>query len=245
VKELTERKEDGTRRQSGIIITGTSGIGKTFFGFYFAHRLLQAGEIVAFNYRNNLRVVLAPPVEVLRALPKDDKRRFLLDLLEKFQQGQLASLELAGEGEKKKDEGFVAPHFWGMIDSKDNEFWQQLLDNDQTWLLVDLHSEDKYEEGLPGCKIVVTSPQRVGGWPDLDSGSDLVSRKLFMGPPSLEEVKSLKSSVNLDISDTEIENRFEQFGGSTRLLFSDPVAAKQKVEEAFATNVLSLLDPST
>jgi hypothetical protein len=108
-------------------------------------------------------------------------------------------LKLELEFEKKQDEGTDVSHFWGMIDSKDNGFWQRLLANDQACLLVDLHSEDKYEEGLPACKIVVTSPRREGGWPDLDSGGDLISRKLFMGPPSLEEVKSLKSSVNLDI----------------------------------------------
>jgi hypothetical protein len=92
-----------------------------------------------------------------------------------------------------------------------------------------------YEEGLPACKIVVvTSTRREGDWPTWTRVATW-SRKLYMGPLSLKEVKSLKSAVNLDLSDEDIDNSFRQFGGSARLLFSNPEGAKQKVDEAFVT----------
>ena len=137
-----------------------------------------------------------------------------------------------------------ASHFWGTA-TKDNVFWNALLEHEPAWLLVDLHSGDLYEDGLPPCNVVVTSNLRDGGWPDLDSGGDLLSRKLFMAPMSLEEVKQMKPAVSFHIPDSELEDRYDRFGGSARMLLSHPVSAQQKVEEAFQMGVSILLDPNT
>lgn len=242
VKELSQRNINGERDQSGIIITGTSGIGKTFFGFYFAHQLIKEGEIVAFNYRNKVRVVFAPPLSALRETDESNKRRFLQDLLDKYQGGKLAPLEVEGKSNQKDDIG-DSPHFWGMAD-KDHDVWNAVLENHGTWLLVDLHRGDKYEDGRRACKIVVTSTLRRGDWPDLDSGGDLLSRKLYMRPLSLDEAKNIAGVVKPNISPEQIEERFGRVGGSARLLLNNPEQAEEIVNAAFNIPAAQMLDPN-
>ena len=239
VKKLSERDDDGKRQQSSIIITGTSGIGKTFFGFYFAHHLINEGKIVAFNYRNKFRVLFAPPVSELQQTKENDERRFLLELLKTHQKGELDQLKV----EDKKDNIGASPHFWGMAD-KDHTLWKRVIENRETWLLVDLHSDDKYEDGRKDCKIVVTSTLRRGNWPDLDSGGDLISRKLYMAPLSLDEAKNIAGAVH-NITMEDIEERYGHVGGSARLLFNNPQLAKQKVDEAFRMPTNKMLDPNS
>lgn len=243
VKMLSERDNFGKRNQSGIIITGSSGIGKTFFGFYFAHRLINDGKIVAFNYRNKFRVLFAPPLSALQGGTEENaEHRFLLDLLNEYQGGNLAPLE----GNKPKQMAAAlgdSPHFWGMAE-KDDVVWTRVLENHRTWLLVDLHSGDQYEDGRRACKIVVTSTLRHGNCPDLDSGGDLISKKLYMGPLSLGEAKNIAGAVNTEISPDEVEERFKAVGGSARLLFNTPGQAKQKLDEAFGMPARQMLDPS-
>jgi len=130
---------------------------------------------------------------------------------------------------------------WGSVD-KSSEFWTKLLENEETWLLVDLHRGDDYEDGQRPCKIVLTSTLRKGDWPDLDSGGSTLSTKLFMAPLSLEEATNISSAAKLSITHEEIGRRFTQFGGSARFLFN--AGAESKVNEAFQTGVQIVLDPN-
>lgn len=234
VEKVVSEKEGDRSKWSSVIITGSSGIGKTLFGFYLAHQLVQAGKTVAYNYRNQLRVVLAPSVSELQS----SKRRFPLDLLRQYQKGQLSPME----GKEETDDQRDASRYWGAVD-KTSDFWKKLLQNEETWLLVDLHRGDTYEDGRQRCKIVLTSTLRQGDWPDLDSGGGSISRKLYMGPLSFEEAKEIKSTLNLPISDEEITRRYAEFGGSARFLFH--AGAEQKVNEAFQKGVQASLDPNT
>jgi hypothetical protein len=260
---LSEKKENGTGpKWSSAIVTGTSGIGKTCFGFYLAHQLVKAGKIVAYNYRNKQRIVLAPPVSELRAKKAEEKateeqakkkasengkaaeqeegdnRQYVLNLLDEYQNGELA--HMVGKEETKVERN--SSHYWGSVD-KSSEFWTKLLENKETWLLVDLHRGDEYEDGRRPCKIVLTSTLRKGDWPDLDSGGSTLSKKLYMAPLSLEEATNINSAAELSIPDAEIVRRFTQFGGSARFLFS--AGAESKVDEAFQAGVQIALDPNT
>jgi hypothetical protein len=238
VEKVVSEKEEGRSKYSSVIVTGSSGIGKTLFGFYLAHQLVKAGKTVAYNYRNQLRVVLAPSVSELQSMGENNKLRFPLDLLQQYHKGQLAPME----GKEETDDQRDASHYWGTVD-KTSDFWTKLLQNEETWLLVDLHRGDAYEDGRHCCKIVLTSTLRQGDWPDLDSGGGSLSKKLYMGPLSLEEAKKIKSTLNLTISVDKITERYADFGGSARFLFH--AGAEQKVDEAFQEGVLAALDPNT
>ena len=236
---------DGERKQSSSIVTGSSGIGKTFFGFFLAHQLINEGEIVAFNYRNQKRVLFAPTVDELKKLGENDERRFLLNLLGKHQEGKLAPLV---PDDHVGQEGGIgnSPRFWGIVE-KDSLFWNEILQHPRTWLVVDLRRDDKYEDERQNCKIVVTSALRAGDWPDLDDGGDLYSTKLFMNPLNLEEAKKILAVVDPNITEEQVKERYKLFGGSARALVNDPTTAQQKVDLVFqtGTSVFNLLDPNT
>jgi hypothetical protein len=256
---LSEKHEiDAAPKWSSAIVTGTSGIGKTCFGFYLAYQLVKAGKTVAYNYRNKKRIVLAPSVSELRAKQANEQQagkkadenakaaeqgegdigQYLLHLLDYYQAGELDPMD---DGEEETKDQRNGSHYWGAVD-KSSEFWSRLLGNKETWLLVDLHRGDKYEDGRRPCKIVLTSTMRQGDWPDLDSGADTLSKKLYMSPLSLEEATEINSVANLSISNDTIASRFEQFGGSARFLFND--GGDSKVDEAFQAGVLVTLDPN-
>lgn len=235
VKEIS-----AARDHSSVIITGSSGIGKTFFGLQLAHKLIAEGGIVAYNYRNQFRVVFAPTLLQVQSMDQSDKKAFLQSLLTKYQEGKLSDLKCWEETGGDVD----SPNFWGLAANKEHEIWKRLLDFKETWLLVDLHRGDKYEDGRQSCKIVLTSTARKGDWPDLDSGGDTVAKKLFMGPLSLSEAKRIAKESHSNLSQEEVENRFEKVGGSARLLFAQPSSAQQKVNEAFKTGTQNLLDPN-
>ena len=223
----------------------------------------KAGKVVAYNYRNQHRIVLAPPVSELRAKKAEekateeqakkkadenakaaeqkegDKRQYVLSLLNDYQHGELAFMVGKEETEVERNSSLIG--VWGSVDES-SEFWTKLLENEETWLLVDLHRGDDYEDGQRPCKIVLTSTLRKGDWPDLDSGGSTLSRKLFMAPLSLEEATNISSAAKLSITHEEIGRRFTQFGGSARFLFN--AGAESKVNEAFQTGVQIVLDPN-
>lgn len=245
LRQKVKQMFDGERQQSSIIVTGSSGIGKTFFGFFLAHQLINEGEIVALNYRNQKRVLFAPTVDELKKLGEDDERRFLLKLLQKHQEGKLAPLVLDDHGDQEGGIGYSS-RFWGTVE-KDNLFWNEILRHPRTWLVVDLRRDDKYEDGRQKCKIVVTSTLRAGDWPDLDDGGDLYSTKLFMNPLNLEEAKKILTAVEPSITEEEVERRYKLFGGSARALVNCRTTAQEKVDLVFqtGTSIGNLLDPNT
>ena len=228
------------KNHSSVIITGSSGIGKTFFGLHLAHKLIAEGEIVAYNYRNQFRMVFAPTLPQVESMDQSDKKAFLQSLLTTYQKGKLSDLKCWENQEGDAD----SPNFWGLAANKEHEIWKRLLDYKDTWLLVDLHRGDNYEDGLQSCKVVLTSTARKGNWPDLDNGGDILSRHLFMGPLSLSEAKAIASEVCPKLGEEEVGNRFERVGGSARLLFAEPSSSQRKVDEAFRMDTKSLLDPN-
>jgi len=55
-----------------------------------------------------------------------------------------------------------------------------------------------------------------------------------MGPISLDEAKAINVVANHGLSQTEVEDRFKQFGGSARYyLFNEVNISQQKVDGAF------------
>ena len=86
------------RRYAGAIVTGTSGIGKTFMSCYAVYRLVKEELCtVLYNFRNSKRYVLAPPRSVLERLAQDDPRRAILDF-DGFKEAGL----LPGESEEDR-----------------------------------------------------------------------------------------------------------------------------------------------
>jgi hypothetical protein len=161
--------------------------------------------------------VLAPPVSELRAKKAEEKateeqakkkacengkaaeqeegenRQYVLNLLDEYQNGELAHME-DEKGEEETKVKRDSSHYWGSVD-KSSKFWTKLLENKETWLLVDLHRGETYENGRRPCKIVLTSTLRKGDWPDLDSGGSTLSKKLYMAPLSLEEATNINSAA--------------------------------------------------
>jgi hypothetical protein len=86
------------RRYAGAIVTGTSGIGKTF-----THPQLCT---VVYNFHNSKRYVLAPPRATLERLPQGDSRRAIFE----FNEFKDAGL-LPGESQECKG----SSHWWGEI----------------------------------------------------------------------------------------------------------------------------------
>lgn len=208
---------------SSVIVTGTSGVGKTFYGFYLARKLVEEGCVVAFNYRNIERAILAPPRSKLAT--KDPE---LHRLLESF------GLKL---DETCSFSGVIAGN------TKGNDLWQAVTNTKSTWLIVDLHRGNEYRDLRPPCNVVVTSTLRSGDWPMLDSGGDRMSCKLYMGPLSLEEAKVINVAAGLKHAEADIEERFKRFGGSARLLFNETQVAQQKIDEVFETGHGTEVDP--
>ncbi|CAB9521863.1 hypothetical protein SEMRO_1241_G255460.1 [Seminavis robusta] len=65
-----------------------------------------------------------------------------------------------------------------------------------------------------------------------------------MGPLDLKEAYGIAKLSTPPILEEEIKRRFDQFGGSARLLFNDPKAALAKVDEAFSAGAEGIIDPN-
>lgn len=209
---------------SSVIVTGTSGVGKTFYGFYLARKLVEEGCVVAFNYRNIEHAILAPPRSKLAT--KDPELHRLLES---------CGLQL---DETRNFSGVIAKN------RKGDDLWQAVINTKSTWLIVDLHRGNEYRDLRPLCNVVVTSILRSGDWPTmLNSGGDRMSCKLYMGPLSLEEAKLINVAAGLNHDEADIEERFKLFGGSARLLFNETQVAQQKIDEAFQTGHGTAVDP--
>jgi hypothetical protein len=137
------------RRYAGAIVTGTSGIGKTFMSCYAVYRLVKEELCtVLYNFRNSKRYVLAPPRSVLARLPQDDPRRAILGF-DEFKEAGL----LPGESEEDRK----ASYWWGELNMRvevGERLYERLKTIKGLWLIVDLH-EEKYTDGHPECRVAL------------------------------------------------------------------------------------------
>jgi len=121
-----------------LVVTGTSGIGKSFFGVYAAYRAVkEKGITIVYHFRNQYRVVIAPPRSDLESFRDDDPRKLLLQLVGKH------NIQLDQTDDQEDDE--TREHrsmWWGRLCVDVNDtFYEELVAGESTWIFVDLHNE--------------------------------------------------------------------------------------------------------
>ncbi|KAL1495216.1 hypothetical protein AB1Y20_017079 [Prymnesium parvum] len=191
---------------------------------------------VLYNFRNLKRFLVTPPLDGLRRLPNGDPRKELLKLNE-FQGA--GSDELPGHS-----------CWWGQIDldtAGGRELYTNLKNLRALWLLVDLHDEE-YKDSHPPCHVVIFASLRSDRFKSFTSGGDGNTITLCMPPWSWEEVKLCKEASEehteefVQVSEDDIRNRFEQFGGSARFLFGQLNYANSELQKAISKAVCSESD---
>jgi hypothetical protein len=226
VDRTTERNT--RRRHVGAIVTGTSGIGKTFLGIEVVRRLVKEKKCtVLYNFRNERRFVIAPSRKVLSALPEGDPRKAILHI-DEFRGAEL----MEGESEADLDDSC----WWGELklgSPGGTDLYETLKGLPAVWLLVDLHSET-YTDGHPRCHVVIFTsfrPDKVKGFADGASGAVM---RLYMPPWTVEEtVACINSWSGFAISEAEVRQRFAKYGGSARMMFMDPSDAASSMASAY------------
>ena len=226
VDRTTERNT--RRRHVGAIVSGTSGIGKTFLGIEVVRRLVMEKKCtVVYNFRNERRFVIAPSRKVLSALPEGDPRKAILHI-DEFRGAEL----MEGESEADLDDSC----WWGELklgSPGGTDLYETLKGLPAVWLLVDLHSET-YTDGHPRCHVVIFTsfrPDKVKGFADGASGAVM---RLYMPPWTVEEtVACINSWSGFAISEAEVRQRFAKYGGSARMMFMDPSDAASSMASAY------------
>ena len=229
VDRTTERNT--RRRHVGAIVSGTSGIGKTFLGIEVVRRLVMEKKCtVVYNFRNERRFVIAPSRKVLSALPEGDPRKAILHI-DEFRGAEL----MEGESEADLDDSC----WWGEVlgvgntESSGHRAYETIKGLPAVWLLVDLHSET-YTDGHPKCHVVIFTsfrPDKVKGFADGASGAVM---RLYMPPWTVEEtVACINSWSGFAISEAEVRQRFAKYGGSARMMFMDPSDAASSMASAY------------
>ena len=226
VDRTTERNT--RRRHVGAIVSGTSGIGKTFLGIEVVRRLVMEKKCtVVYNFRNERRFVIAPSRKVLSALSEGDPRMAILGI-DEFRGAEL----MEGESEADLDDSC----WWGELklgSPGGTDLHETLKGLPAVWLLVDLHSET-YTDGHPRCHVVIFTsfrPDKVKGFADGASGAVM---RLYMPPWTVEEtVACINSWSGFAISEAEVRQRFAKYGGSARMMFMDPSDAASSMASAY------------
>ena len=97
-------------------MSGTSGIGKSFFGIYALFRAVREKNItVIYNYSNEAWYVIAPPEEQMQLFDKGDPRRRLLDLRYKYPDCSIGEDLLQSEKEEDGQKKDGQSLWWGKI----------------------------------------------------------------------------------------------------------------------------------
>ena len=200
---------------AGAIVTGTSGIGKTFMSCYTIYRLVKEELCtVVYNFRNEKRYVLAPPRVELESLPNDDPRRAILN----FEEFDGAGL-LVGESDEEREKS----SWWGEIDMDTKvgkELYARLKNLAGVWLIVDLH-EEKYADGRHNCNIALFSSLKTDKFKGFAGGGSGSVPQLYMPVWTLDEAeRCVEALPQLTMSKEEVASRFNTFGGSARMLFN-------------------------
>uniref|UniRef100_A0A7S2SGY0 Uncharacterized protein n=1 Tax=Mucochytrium quahogii TaxID=96639 RepID=A0A7S2SGY0_9STRA len=241
---ISKQREGAEQRRlyAGAIVTGTSGIGKTFMSCYTIHRLVKEELCtVVYNFRNKNRYVLAPPRVELEKLPDGDARRAILSFREFDESGLL-------EGESDADR--EKSYWWGEINMRSEageELYTRLKDLPGLWLIVDLH-EEKYDDERNSCNIVLFSSLRTDKFKGFAGGGGGSVPLLYMPVWTLDEAeKCVEALPQLSMSKETVAGRFKEFGGSARMLFNKGNSQKtidDQLRRVNARNLESALDPS-
>ena len=195
-----------------LVVTGTSGIGKSFFGVYAAYRAVkEKGITIVYNFRNQYRVVIAPPRSDLESFRDDDPRKLLLQLVGKH------NIQLDQTDDQEDDE--TREHrsmWWGRLRVDVNDtFYEELVAGESTWIFVDLHNESLDEPSRRVMAFVSNREERFRSFLKHNDGYDK-----YLSVWSKEEVMTFDSLASLQLGEQDIQKRFDVVGGVPRLLFS-------------------------
>ena len=220
-KGALEIVDDSTKKRA-VVVMGTPGVGKTVCGLYVTYLLLQRNETVMYSLgvdgRGGGKMFLLAPANS-PALQAARNRGFDIPK----SQGKWVGRILF-----RKEQG--------------GELFDFLLDRPELYYVVDPPKSGIIIDPLTQCKkLVFSSPHR------LDENSlKNDSYMMFMPVWTYEELKKTRDIVMSELSDEELSERFEIFGGVVRhVLDKDYISALQFFEQNIgsltagqATNVL-------
>ena len=224
-----------------LVVTGTSGIGKSFFGVYAAYRAVkEKGITIVYNFRNQYRVVIAPPRSDLESLRDDDPRKLLLQLVDKHN----VQLDQVYDKEDKETRDGPQSMWWGrlLVDIND-KFYEELIAGESTWIFVDLHNEDLDEPSRHVMAFVSNREERFRSFLKHNDGDDK-----YLSVWSKEEILQFNSLSSVPLDD--IQTRFDVVGGVPRLLFSKNwkktlIKVDEAIQKLNNTNLNVLLVPGS
>ena len=203
-----------------VIVTGTSGVGKSFFGIYALLRAVSEMNItVVYTLYgdNNLvkQYVVAPPAAKMANFAEGDPRRLLLDLRKEF---------VGMIGEDKVDESenesirMGESMWWGEINQTSSEtqkFVDRLTGGESTWVFADIQ---KGTIAQPTSRVVVLvsdDPKAYSSFLKHKSGIRLV-----MSVWTEQELLDARAKIELEIDDADVKERYGKVGGVPRSVFS-------------------------
>jgi len=223
-----------------VIVTGTSGIGKSFFGVYAALRAVREMKFTVvytvLSPDNAVkRYVIAPSVKEMAALPPNDPKRLLLDLRERHREIHIDEDQVS-EGESDLEQSM----WWGVIvnSPEGTTFVEELLEGKFTWMFVDIR-DGKLEANTKRLVAFVSDkPQAYYSFE-----KHYHARRLYMPVWKLDELKQANMALQLNIDEADLKSRYELVGGVPRsVLVSETDWSNMKVK---VLQAIDRLEPNT
>jgi hypothetical protein len=202
-----------------VVVTGTSGIGKSFFGIYAAFRAVREKDITVVYTMYGVdqsikRYVIAPSPSKMASFTAGDPRRLLLGLRKDFP-GMIGEDKVDDkEDDTTKDSESL---WWGELDDMAPEsakFRGRLLDGESTWVFADVQKGNVLESSHRVIVLVSDDPSTYSSFIKHTDGV-----VLYMSVWSCAELKSAQDRIAP--SDTkQLDDRYSMVGGVPRSVFS-------------------------
>jgi hypothetical protein len=211
-----------------VVVTGTSGIGKSFFGIYALLRAVREKDITVVytmcGQSDSLeQYIVAPPASKMATFLKGDPRRLLLDLREDFP-GMLGE-DVVDEEEDQDTKNGVSL-WWGEVkqhaDSK--TFLKRLKGGTSTWVFVDVQKGVVTEGTRRVVVLVSDDPAAYSSFVKHMSGV-----VLYMPVWTEKELVDAAKTTCSPLDQAEVQRRYAMVGGVPRSAFSEQW--KQTVKE--------------
>jgi hypothetical protein len=202
-----------------IIITGTSGIGKSFFGIYAMFRAVRERQITVvyktYGADDDKRIfVIAPPEATMAKFAEKDPKRLLLKLRDTFP-GMIGEDKMDAEEDSHKTNKSI---WWGEVDKEapySTQFVRQLLGGTSTWLFVDIQHGTVAESCHRTVVLVSDNIESTRSFAKHQSAISLV-----MPVWTEQELLHARNAAKLHLSEDDVKERYMKVGGVPRSVFS-------------------------
>ena len=230
-----------------VIMTGTSGIGKSFFGIYALWRaVVERGITVIYTQAGRsehpVRYVIAPPAAAMQEYGEDDARRLLLKLRGDYP-GVVGEDPVEGEDDctwKTKS------MWWGELNQAApgaDKFIARLKEGKSTWVFWDMQGGLLTESSQRAVVLVSDVEAVYRKYLKENDGA-----RLYVPAWTLGELKEARPSIMAELDEAALSERFDKVGGVARSIFAsswdDVVSALDGALNRLGSDTMSnLLNP--